>query len=548
MWNDWYSQYIDRPIFISRGTVGLQEPSHYFNKYFTKGNVERIGKVVRLGCFSEREIVNSSFVAFCQRSSRALPGGYRKAFTNLRAGYLSASKYDKGQPKLDEGAWLLAGDWTKNHFTEFMSNSEVLDLETVLGEIPKTTSPGYPWNRKFVKKSEMLADERACAVFNDYWDLIGTANENNIVPIWTCSQKVEMRAIEKLRENSLRTFTACPFELSVATNRLCLDANNGFYLGARSTFSAVGMSKFLSGWDQMYRRMTERFNNAFELDESQYDSSLFRAALFGQRDIRISFLRLEDRTEANVQRMHAVYDSIVNSVIVMDGGELIQKDTGNPSGSSNTVVDNTMILFRLFVYAWILLCREQGRKTEYLDFMKHVCAVLYGDDNTYTCSDEVVGWFEPVNISRIWTAIGITTKTPCEKPRKLEEVAFLSNSFHYSEDLGMWFPVPETDRVLSSLCYGSDVDDVRWHFLRACALRLDSYWNLEVRGVLDSYIAYLNKMHGGELVGEINGLSMMQIRNVWKSEDWIEALYCGLERSVMQYALMPVEIKQLSSL
>jgi hypothetical protein len=347
-----------------------------------------------------------------------------------------------------------------------------------------------------------------------------------------------MRTPEKIADNNLRTFTASPFEHSVNLNRMCLDMNNKFYDSANDvdgftqTWSVVGASKFVSGWDNLYRRLN-RLRHAFELDESAFDASLFAEALMGQMEIRWSFLREEDRTPANRLRLERLYASIIHSVIVLENGELIQKHTGNPSGSSNTIVDNTMVLFRLFAYAWIVLCKEQERPTTYEEFMREVEAALCGDDNTFTVSDEVVGWFNPTTIAPVWSGIGVTTKTPCEQPRPLSEVQFLSQGFAYHDELGIWVPVPETEKVFSSLMYGSEVDDVRWHYLRACALRMDSWGNPECRSVIAAYIEYLNAEHRKELVGSVDrpkgAVTMATIMSNWKSDAWMESLYCGRE-------------------
>jgi len=177
------------------------------------------------------------------------------------------------------------------------------------------------------------------------------------------------------------------------------------------TWSFVGCTKFLGEWDALYRRLgrygkprSEEFlRNAFELDESAFDCSLFRRAMYGQRDIRWSMLDPLERTPENWSRFSALYDDVVETVICLETGEIVRKSTGNPSGCSNTVVDNTMILFRLLAYAWILLARAEGRPTTYLDFKQEVEAALNGDDNTFTVSDEVVGWFNATSVSKIWT-------------------------------------------------------------------------------------------------------------------------------------------------
>jgi hypothetical protein len=379
----------------------------------------------------------------------------------------------------------------------------------------------------------MLAEEQATAVLGDYWQQIAEP-DCKIVPIWTVSQKVELRSVEKLEQNSLRTFTASAIEQSVSTNRLCLDMNNKFYAGAGRTWSAVGRSKFLQGWDHLYRRLN-RHPNAFELDETAYDSSLFARSLMGVRDFRWSCLVAEERTPVMWRRMEHVYNQIVHSYMVTETGEVLLKHTGNPSGSPNTVTDNTLILFRLFAYAWIVLHKTnfpgQDERLTLGYFLQNVEAALYGDDNTFTCSDDCVSWFNPRGIAPVWSGIGVITKTPCDDPRPLREVSFLSNGFSYDEGLGVWLPVPEENRVLSSLMWGSAVDDVRWHLLRACALRLDSYGNESCRRVLQNYIEFLMQEYSDQLVGSVNDVKVSDIMQSWKSDSFIEALYTGWEKS-----------------
>jgi len=198
--------------------------------------------VNRFAKMTSKEVVNHSFIQYCDNSGLPTPNQYRMAFSNLAAGYKSGGKYDKGQPVLDADAWEVAGEWTKQHFQIAMSGSEVLDRDHVLIEMDMTTSPGYPWNRSFSTKNDMryeyqtgadgkfvigkdgqrviLRESPCMAAIDDYWELIGLEKEPEMVPIWTCSQKIEMRSVKKLMDNNLRTFTACPFELSVATNRL----------------------------------------------------------------------------------------------------------------------------------------------------------------------------------------------------------------------------------------------------------------------------------------------------------------------------------------
>jgi hypothetical protein len=498
---------------------------------------------------------------------------YRQVQPNLVASFKSVSKYDKFQPILNKDAWELAGDWTERHFALAMGGSRIVTQELVVQELDMQTSCGFPWSLEFQTKSDFFASP-AQAALGDYWDMLGQGTAPEVmVPIWTCAQKCELRIVEKLQANKIRTFTASPIEHSVACNRMCLDMNNNFYAGANKCWSFVGANKYNQGFDKLYRRLSKH-PNAFELDESEFDSSLFAEAMYGQMEIRWNLLDRSDKTPENRLRLERLYESIVKSVIVLENGELIQKTTGNPSGSANTIVDNTMILFRLFAYAWIILAAEKFADSNlqkylkascadvkireyigsqfggYTDFMEHVEAALNGDDNTFTVSDNCVGWFNPRAVSSVWSGIGVTTNTPCFDPRPLSECTFLSQSFKQIN--GLWLPCPATDRVLSSMMYGANIDDVRWHLMRASALRIDSWANIEVRDVLMDYINYLRRKYNDEMFGDVkfnpkrDPMSMDQVLSVYKTDNWIWGLYSG-EEGIEQVSAVKSDLLKIVS-
>lgn len=513
-----------------------------YDKYLSKGNITYLGKVHRVVNYRGKEVMNTSFANFCKEKNIAFPSEYRKIKPNPVAGLISLAKYDKAQPQLNSTAWKMSYDFTLRHFSPCLGE-RLVSHDDVINDMDKTTSCGYPWNLMYQNKADFFKSE-SVPILEEYYARIALP-ENVPVPIWTNSQKEELRAKEKIEKNSIRTFTAAPIEHSYATNRLCLAFNNRFYATANKTWSFVGSSKFFGGWDAYIKRLSYGSNpstskvkscNAFELDESEYDSSLFSAAMFGQCELRYEMMAVKDRTPDNKVRLQNVYDAIINSVIVLENGDLVQKHTGNPSGCANTIVDNTMILYRLFAYAYIMLCFERDEKPSYIEFSQNVEAALNGDDNTYTTSDAYVSWFTPKNIARIWKEIGVTTNTPSESPREVTSCAFLSQNSVYDSKLKMWMPAPETHKVLCSLAWGSDINDVRWHLLRAYALRIDSYGNKECRTILAEYIEYLLQQYRSEMQGVCTvtqkvKLTMQEIYAVGKSEAWLDALYSGLESS-----------------
>lgn len=529
--------------------------SDRFKRHFLKGNVSHHGWVNRYRGKPNGEVLNKSLVRFCEERNEALPTSHRMFIRNPEAEFISAAKYDKSQPVLNEKAWKISGDWTIRHFGPHMSASKVVSENIAVQEADRTPSAGYPWNLEYKSKGEFF-DSPARSFLDEYWAMIARVQDQEYKPIWSCCEKIELRALEKIESNSVRTFTCSPVEHGIALNRLCLDMNNQFYSSVGKHWSFVGGNKYLSGWQELYDRL-RKHPNAYELDESQYDSSLFSRAMLGMIDIRWEMLSVSERTPENRLRLERLYESVVHTVICMEDGELWQKHTGNPSGSSNTIVDNTLILFRLFAYAWIIrveeefgdanrkiiadataplvqnrVYSEEGTFGGYLDFMSHVEAALNGDDNSFTVSDECNRWFNPDTIAPIWSSIGITTNTPNNAPgQKVEEITFLSQGF--VKYRGLILPCPEFEKTRASLLYGADHDDVRWHLLRACALRIDTWGNIKTRLWLAQYIEYLRRNYKAELVGVFKHgdteLSMDNINGVYKTDDWIWRLYSGKE-------------------
>lgn len=520
---------------------GEQGVSDLYNKYFINGNTTYLGRATRYKRQGGRDVVNSSFQQFAL--SINLPEQAYKTHRNvvktLDAGFKSVSKYDKFQPTFlrdsdDEESWALSFDWCVRHFAPYCNGSVVLSEDDAVAQLDKQTSCGYPWNLVYRNKSDFLASS-ARLVLSDYWDEIqDPVDDCTPRPIWTCSQKDEMRSNEKLLAQKHRTFLVSPIEHTVALGRLCLDFNERFYQSNNKTWSFVGASKYFGGWDRLIRRL-DVHPNGFALDESDYDSSLFARAMNEQSEIRYEMLHPMYKTAENKSRMSNLYDSIVHSVIILENGELVQKHTGNPSGSGNTIVDNTMILYRLTAYSYILSMRKAGLVPTFLHFHSNTEAALNGDDNDLTVSDELVTHFNATTIKSQWSAKGITTKTDSEIPRKAVNLDFLSQTTVLID--GHYLPVPDRGRVLSSLFLGSPIDNVLWHYMRACALRLESWPDLYLRDIIQRYILYLQHHFGDDLRGEVRvpgfggeiKLNAREILAGWRTDEWIAMLYSGQE-------------------
>jgi len=547
-WQSWYARYTSKTIFGG----GDSWPSSLAEKQPKAEYLQWITHVTR-GVFSkDRLIFNDALIDCFTREGWPLPRRYLPSVVNTEACYSSFWKYNKPQPSPQRYAWKLSYDWMERHFRPHMGGSQEFPRDFVLREMNMDSSPGYPWSLTYHTKKLMLEDERMMKVLPDYFEACALTYPCDIVPIWTCSVKGdELRPVEKIMANKLRTFTASPFEHSTALNMLCLDMNNRFYRSAGKTWSFVGRSLFRGEWNLLGQQL-ETHPNKNEVDGKEYDSSLFAEMLWDLCFFRFCCLAPEYRTERNWNVLRNLYDSIINSVCVLDLGDLIRKFTGNPSGSSNTIVDNTLALARLFFYAWIVIAFKrmcevgdtisrsddpldpsQPRPTvmpeesyDYTFMMRHVAAAMNGDDLDYSVSDFVNDWFTPQAIAEVWTDIGVVTVAG-RTVHDLTQLSFLSHTFVMKA--GLWLPSPETDKVLGSLYVGSKHDDVRWHLMRAYALRTQSFMNDECRYKIEKLIDYMHANYQDMLVGFVNGIPMDSIRAMWHSDTVLWRLYTGQE-------------------
>lgn len=506
--------------------------------------MQHLGNVNRFTQFKFREIVNYDFLDFCEHNKVQFDHSYRQVVRNIEAGYKSVAKYDRPQPRFRNAGFKMACEWLRTHFAPYVMGTRVLSQEETLKQMEMATAAGYPWNLVFHSKREMI--EAGCSdVLEWYWNLISTTPyqvpkplriPQRYHPFWLNTEKAELRELKKLIENRNRTYTAIAIELGVAANRMCLDFNEQFY-NARETCSFVGRSKFYQGWNVLYMRLS-KFPEGYEFDVKEFDSSAFSIALYDQMEFRWECML--EQTKENRMRLTNIYGEIVNSVIVLEGeentnvAEVVLKNTGNPSGQVNTIVDNTMFLYRIFAYCWLCSAPSEFLALGYAGFRDHVEAALNGDDNTMTVSPLVTSFFNSDSIIKYALELGIIITTPNMALRPYLELSFLSqNAVELITKYGKWIlPAPDYDKVLCSLTYGSDEGDIRWHLLRALALLMDSWANVRLRAVLKLYIKTLIRRNRDTLMGTINGVPMSEIFAMIKSDDWYFALYTGIESGV----------------
>lgn len=408
---------------------------------------------------------------------------------NLEASYLSLAKYAKDVEPLSPilvSSLNTAARWMERHFAPYMANSRVKSVEEVMAGLDLSTSPGWPWVLKYKTKRDMLKEWPECAAYMaEDWERLKDPKAN-----WTAvfgnSLKEEIRPAEKIATNSIRTFTAGPIEATIHGNRLFEDMNEKFYESHLRTSSVVGFSPLKGGWNELYKKL-QKFRRGFALDESQYDSSLRAYLMWYCAQFRWNMLREEDRTKENLERIRNYYRNLINTLIITSEGVFVLKLGGNPSGSVNTITDNTLILYLLLAFAWIQ--NAPAEKCSYEQFEDLTSKCLCGDDNTFTVAEEAIEFFNAENIIPTWAEIGITTTTDSMQPRDVEELDFLSAHTTFVD--GIAVPLYDRTKLLTSLLYTRYRDDPAYTLVRATALQRVAWADAPMRNYLREFVSWL---------------------------------------------------------
>jgi hypothetical protein len=443
---------------------------------------------------------------------------------NPTAAYMSLSKYKKDFLNMTEDEvsdYNLAWEWTEKAYFPYMGNSRIISCEEAIRDLDMQTSCGYPFNLFYKSKAELFEKDLDFPTFLQHdWDI--EMLQPNYFFLWINSLKEEIRPEEKTKLNKIRTFTSSALDGTVQGKRLFDDMNKKMNDSHLKTASAIGMSPYEGNWDKLYRKLAV-FENGFALDESEYDSSLRSFMMWGCARLRWHMLRDEDRTPENLIRFKNYYRNLVNSLIITPEGVVVMKQGGNPSGSVNTINDNTLILDTLMAYAWIRCCRKKDIPIDYGEFHLNTARALVGDDNTWTVSNYALPFYNAKSVIAIWGTLGITTTTDTDEPRHPRDLDFLSaKSLNY---FGIMIPIYNREKLLTSLLYSNTgKQSPAFTLLRAGAMMQVGWSDVQFRRFCRELIAWLFENYDEVLKEDKDWI---QAKTCIHSDPFLERLFCG---------------------
>lgn len=332
-------------------------------------------------------------------------------------------------------------------------------------EINTKSSPAKFWKRMKCKtKGDVLKHP----------ELKKYAQSTDHVPVVDYNSKVELQMIDDiiLKDKIRGTFNP-PFDF-LLKQKLLYDVQNQMFINdCKEGFIKHGFVKQYGGFNDLGKKLENSSIISFD-DVTGWDREIYLELTYELRNL---FLICPDWFK-DIQD-YVTYFTI-NPVVACPDGVLRRRLTGNISGSNNTTTDNSIAhLYIKFTFINELWERYMRRPVELWEIRQYCCINIYSDDN-------LVGYNLPFEITlddfweikqQVYGRFGLKLKL--EEHYLVEHhpgarlpkgVAFLGSEFHWDEALGAYLPIPNVEKLASSLKYEVKSTELYDIFNKALAL------------------------------------------------------------------------------
>nr|UUW20923.1 MAG: reverse transcriptase-like protein [Sanya astro-like virus 1] len=444
---------------------------------------------------------NDDLIQFAKSNNFELPYDYYPAL--LSRDYLlnDFAKYRKSYAWApDPEAWRIAQDVFHMEFgLRFLARP--LTFDEAISKIELSASPGFPWNAKYATKREVLENELPLIrsiverVF-EKGDVDYVFNGNRYTNVfWLTSPKSEIRPIEKMNhkdksKRKTRTFMCGDLICHIVGFMLYKVQNDRFLdLAHSDSWSAVGASPWYGGWDQTSRVLLRNATNPSAHEFNCYDASHMEASVSDAIQHAIYELRNQSIPDRCRVAADWFYLNITQSLIIDVDGYVVMKNGKNPSGSFNTLTDNTMALILVFLY---VIARAGNNVEQTLAAMRRIACKMLGDDSIFeTCK-------ELKDLERFSAELGFDLK-PEAAPGPLSECSFLSSGFVFDSRFKMWIQKSNWSKVIANVYFNFKAQSWRLAFVKLCAIRQIFYAFEDKRTQVDYLINYILQNHENDM-------------------------------------------------
>jgi len=422
----------------------------------------------------QKRVSTSSKIVFDHRAGRLFAEGRSARFCDLSdycPSDLSEESYWKDVAKYNRSPQVLPDDYDRNvlPFFELMSpwmfqQQDLIPVQQVYFDVDKQKSSGP---RLTGKKGFYMSSEES-ASFADLVarceSLYDVTPDQFVAPVWQVAIKDELRDIDRVLALKTRTFMSAPIETILGNMRYVAAFNERFVDNHLQFPSTLGIDKFYGGWDRLADYLGKADRVYWSGDGSRFDSSVSVQHLSMNCHIRCQSVAPRYR-----RHLRNLYSETVYTPLVMGDGIVRVKNTGNPSGSLNTGVENSMALQGTTYYALGSVLGWEEAKRALAD--RDVVFVVNGDDIAFAVAAH---YFKPELPERIQSAMKACGMTYVfTKPSsRIEDLVYLSHGFQLAtvEGRSIYIPVLEPARIVASCLFQRKVDAVSTHMRYTSAL------------------------------------------------------------------------------
>lgn len=325
----------------------------------------------------------------------------------------------------------------------------------------RNASPGFPYNGMRVhKKSQLLRENdkglweldisvpagKLCS--DQVGSLICNAQKGQRVPmVYQLNLKDEVRKKAKIDSCDTRSFAACPIDFTIAYRKYFHAAQCAIMSIKEEIPIKVGINPHSFETQLLFNYMTECGFEGWDVDFKGWDSTVPRSLM--KIPVRI-YEKIYQALDANWSekdaRTRATLMSYVHTPWMLDGSKVVLPPSGEPSGEPGTAIDNSLMNWVLFMYAFEVLKRRYSgvnvkQMALNMSFESFVRLAVYGDDAMLAPGPEVIDWYNYANISKVIRECTGMVVTPGNKDESdtsaklVSKMTFLKRGFAYCREL-----------------------------------------------------------------------------------------------------------------
>lgn len=365
---------------------------------------------------------------------------------NLQATLLDNSKYSTDfsrcktlHPALRDRAIDLFCDLISPAFIRFPDGCPLMPFAEATTFLDKTAGPGWPFSTKYKTKGDVLSSDCDLEAAVGYLLDGGKA-------FFSVTPKEEIRSLDKLAADNIRTFTSGPIDLNIA-------GIMGMYHFAECLSDAwrlvpitIGLNMYNAGWDFLVRKL--RFDIVGN-DAPKWDGH-FVPELF---DVCGCILKRFCKEEC-WEYIDCVIANVKDHPAIFGNGLGCWQEGGMPSGAPYTIVFNS--LARLYQFVYYAVSVIPGVTLE--SFKENLDVSVHGDDSLHGSSPLWSELFANDRLNHFYGPEGLNWSTyfvPVqEKPVPPRDMRYLSHITLLR--CGRYVPMhEERSKVLASIVLGA---------------------------------------------------------------------------------------------